>query len=153
MRCLVATIDPAAGSVRAASAGAPFPCLVARQDGKAEVRSLLARGPLLGDQPQAAFPVVTQPLGVADALVLFTPGLILAESAQRQAYGERRLVKALRRAAASGHASLVDELVEDLDRFIAGQTPRDEILLVLAQAGAEGAATASPATTSPKAAH
>ena len=134
MRCLVATIDPAAGAVRVASAGAPFPYVVASEGGQAQVRSVVARGPLIGDQPQATFPVVTQPLRAGDALVLFTPGLIQAESPGRQAYGERRLLKVLRKAGVSPQASLVDDVVEDLDRFVAGGTAREEVLLVVARA-------------------
>ncbi|MBI5478684.1 MAG: SpoIIE family protein phosphatase [Deltaproteobacteria bacterium] len=152
MRCLAATIDPAAGAVRVASAGAPFPCLVSGQPGNTRIRSVLARGPLLGDQPQASFPVVTEKLDADDALVMFAPGLILAESAGRRPYGERRLLNALRQAAASTPASLVDTLAADLDRFVAGHTSRDEILLVVARAeGPGGAGTARAGEPSPSA--
>jgi serine phosphatase RsbU (regulator of sigma subunit) len=136
MRCLVATIDLAAGVLRVASAGAPFPYVVGRDGGQAQVRAVLARGPLVGDLPQAAFPVVTQPLGADDALVLFTPGLIQAESPARDPYGDRRLLKVLRKTAAIGPSSLIDEVVDDLDRFLAGSTPREEVLLVVARPAA-----------------
>lgn len=133
MRCLAATIDRTAGVVRVAGAGAPFPCVVSRVDGQPQVRSLVARGTLVGDLPQTTFPVVSEPFRADSALVLFTPGLIQAESPARQAYGDRRLLRVLRQAAAGGKASLVDELVEDFDRFVAGSALRDEVLLVVAR--------------------
>jgi serine phosphatase RsbU (regulator of sigma subunit) len=142
MRCLAATIDPAAGQVRVASAGAPFPCLVSRRAGATRIRSIVARGPLLGDTPQATFPVVAESLHPGEALVMFAPGLVLAESAARQPYGERRVLKALRKAESCEPTWLVGSLAADLDAFIGGNTPRDEILLVVARAGAPAAPAA-----------
>jgi len=139
MRCLVAILHPAACSVRVASAGAPFPYVVSRHDGKAQIGSVLARGPLLGDQPQVRFPTVMQPLHADDALVMFTPGLLLAESDSRQAYAERRLLKALRKATGHAPAGLVGELTADLDQFVGGRAARDELLLVVARAEERGA--------------
>jgi serine phosphatase RsbU (regulator of sigma subunit) len=134
MRCLALSFDPRSREVQVANAGAPFPYVVARRDGGAQVGCIVSRGPLLGDLPGATFPVTTQTLRPEDTLVLTTPGLVLAEDAAHVPYGDRRLQKTLRRAAAHEPGWLLEEIVADLDRHTAGRPPREEALLVLARA-------------------
>jgi len=113
-------------------AGAPFPYVVSSAGGKPEVRSLIARGPLIGTSRRRPSPrrrCRSAPTRRSSS----SPGLIQAESPARQAYGERRLLRVLRKSAASGKASLVDDLVEDLDKFVARGAVRDEVLLVVAR--------------------
>ncbi|HEY3353047.1 MAG TPA: GAF domain-containing SpoIIE family protein phosphatase [Polyangia bacterium] len=134
MRCLAVLFDPATRAVQVASGGAPFPYIVARRDGAVQLGCIVARGPVLGDLPAASFTVTTQTLRPEDTLVLATPGLVLADDARRVGYGDRRLQKALRRAAAHEPGWLLEEIVSDLDRHTAGRPPREEALLVLARA-------------------
>jgi serine phosphatase RsbU (regulator of sigma subunit) len=133
MRCVALLLDPASREVEVASAGGPFPYVVARRDGGVQLGCVVARGPALGDTANATFTVTRRTLRPEETLVVTSPGLVLAESPDGESYGDRRLQKALRRAAAIEPGWLLEEIIADIDRHAAGRPPREEALLVLAR--------------------
>jgi serine phosphatase RsbU (regulator of sigma subunit) len=136
MRCLAVLFDGATREVQVASAGAPFPYVVTRREGNVQLGCVVARGPMLGDSPTASYPVAGQTVQPEDSLVLFSPGLVLAENDDRSPYGDRRLQHALRRAAEQRPGWLLEEIIADVDQFTGGRPPREEALLVLARVAA-----------------
>ena len=71
-------------------------------------------------------------LSPSDALLLYTDGAHEAMNAAKERYGLERLVETLSAARAAGQP-LVATLCSDLDRFVAGAEPHDDITLVALQ--------------------
>ena len=125
-------LDPAAGIVRAAGAGHPFP-LLRRADGT--VVALARPGLPLGLLAGAEYETVEALLGHGDRVLLYTDGLVELEGPKGEAFGVNRLEAFLRDGADLSAAPFADALLERLrawaGRPAAGSFDDDLTLVVV----------------------
>jgi serine phosphatase RsbU (regulator of sigma subunit) len=104
-RCFAALFDPAARRILYANAGQTLPYRI-NFAGAAENRPaqgaagpqlgvLAGSGPLLGDTVDQVYRENRSPLGSTEAFVLYTDGLVQAQSREGEPFGERRLQRVL----------------------------------------------------------
>jgi serine phosphatase RsbU (regulator of sigma subunit) len=138
MTCFVAIVDAAKGVVSYANAGHLLPYQVkgtpakpANGHGTSRLGVLPGAGPMLGDSPDARYHQLERPLGPGDTLFLYTDGLVEAVNVYRDAYGERRLQKALLDSAGMEPRAARDFLLSSIATFCAGAPPIDDEALVV----------------------
>ena len=92
----------------------------------------------LGVDPDVEFPQVEVALEPGDVVALFTDGLTEAQNPAGDFYQPRRLADTLRRAPGdvTGAAQAV---LDDLDHFVAGGQPGDDLTLICLGRDADGA--------------
>jgi len=107
------------------------PPLLLRRDGSVE--SLGSTGVALGIMPNAVFEVVEARFGPGDRLLMYTDGIVEAENAKGEEYGEARL-----REFFLGHArdaGLVEAVISSAVAHAGSVRPRDDMTVL--QAGRE----------------
>jgi serine phosphatase RsbU (regulator of sigma subunit) len=124
-----AVIDRAVGRIRFAAAGHRGGYLVRHGDDGAELLGLIGRGTALGE-PERVIGTGERELLADDVIVLISDGVVESRSAIGQAWGERRLQRALRELAPRAGDSLGDALL-DAARAHAGESVHDDDLLVV----------------------
>jgi serine phosphatase RsbU (regulator of sigma subunit) len=120
-------IDPRTGIVAVAGAGHPAPRMIAA-DGS--VTSLDAHGLVLGVELGQSYEEVHGTLGIGDAVVLYTDGVIEARRAG-ELYGPERLDAALRERAALPPAELAQAVLDDCRAFARGELADDCAVVVV----------------------
>jgi phosphoserine phosphatase RsbU/P len=89
----------------------------------------------LGIMPEAAYQSANVAIAPGDWLVIFTDGVVEAENARQEQYGETRLLNAISAAAATTPAEMLKRLMAELDLFV-GDTPQhDDVTCMLLKAG------------------
>ncbi|WP_433046934.1 PP2C family protein-serine/threonine phosphatase [Dactylosporangium sp. CS-033363] len=126
--------------LRIVNAGHPPPVLV-RASG--EVEELGVHGPLLGVIPDAELEPVLVEAGDADAVLLYTDGLVEARR-DRELFGAERVRDALAGAGAADAAELVARVHAAVDAFRSGGSDDDLALLALRLRGGELCRVALP---------
>lgn len=124
-------IDRAHGKLTFANAGHNPPLLV-RGGQHGNVERLTTGGMVLGVMPEASYSQHEVPVAPGDRLILYTDGIIEAENAAGQDYGEARLAQVA--AASSGKApqDMLDAIFADVSQFAAGLFTDDATLIVAA---------------------
>jgi serine phosphatase RsbU (regulator of sigma subunit) len=124
--------DAAGGELRFASAGHPSPFRVRRHIGAVErLRSYDPRhGPALGLFEKADYPTCRCPLTEGDLLLLFTDGLYEVTNPRQEEYGQDRLQEAVTKDFCLPTERLLDELLEDVQRFSRSREFDDDVCLV-----------------------
>jgi serine phosphatase RsbU (regulator of sigma subunit) len=124
--------DVATGELRFASAGHPSPFRVRRQAGAIQsLRECDPRhGPALGLFEKAGYPTCRCPLTQGDLLLLFTDGLYEVDNTRQEEYGQERLQAAVRKYFRLPTEKLLDELLEDVQRFSRARDFDDDVCLV-----------------------
>lgn len=122
-------IDRARGTLTFANAGHNPPLLV-RPGGA--VDRLASGGMVLGVMPDAAYDERERPIGPGDRLVLYTDGIVEAENAAGDDYGESRLSHAAVANRAQPPQAMLETLFDDVSAFAAGQFADDATLIVAA---------------------
>ncbi len=125
---LYLTIDLKRGEVACASGGHPPPRLLGA-DGS--VRSLAARGLVLGIEPDRAYEELRRPFEPGAAVVLYTDGLVEARR-DAEFYGEARLDSVLAESHGLGAEQLAETVAEDCRRWVGGDL-RDDCAIVVVQ--------------------
>jgi sigma-B regulation protein RsbU (phosphoserine phosphatase) len=123
-----ALFDFQAGRVQLANSGMPYPLHLQAQTGRC--RPLEVAGLPLGAFDDATYEDLTVELRAGDVLVFLSDGVSEAWNGEEE-YGGTRLQQAVERHAALSAAQLGDELVADVDRFLAGRPLRDDLTLVV----------------------
>lgn len=122
-------LDPNLGSVEIASAGHPFPIL---RD-KDTLRPLAMEPHLvLGVDRTAEYATETFPLRASSTILLYTDGVIDAESRKGDRFGTDRLRQAIRQDASDAQ-QLVRSIVKSIDQFRSGQPLSDDLTMVAIQ--------------------
>jgi serine phosphatase RsbU (regulator of sigma subunit) len=129
MTALVIAID-GSGAARVASAGHCFPLLIRG----AEIAPIAARGDVLG-LAGGRWEVATATLSPGEKLVGYTDGVVEAGAPVVAAFGERRLRAAVAGAASSGPGAICAGLFAEVDRFLGGQEPADDVTAVAVEVG------------------
>jgi serine phosphatase RsbU (regulator of sigma subunit) len=120
-------IDPHTGDVAVAGAGHPAPRLV-RAGG--EVTPLEAHGLVLGVELGQSYEDAHGSLGVGDAVVLYTDGVIEARR-EGELYGYERLDRALAERAALAPSELAQAVLDDCRAFARGELADDCAVVVV----------------------
>jgi len=135
-----AIVDRAAGRITFAAAGHRGGYLVRRKGEDAELVALIGRGTALGER-ERVIGTGQRELAPDDVIVLISDGVIEARSPAGQAWGERRLQRALRDLAPRAGDELGEALL-DAARGHAGEATHDDDLLVVVVAPAHAHAHA-----------
>lgn len=123
--CLV--VDRARGTLTFANAGHNPPLLI-RRDGT--VQRLISDGMVLGVAFDAQYDQREVEIGPGDRLVLYTDGIVEAENAAGDDYGETRLSREAAAHRALAPQELLDALFSGVSSFAAGQFADDATLIV-----------------------
>lgn len=124
----LAEYDPAVRTLTYVNAGHNPPVL-RRQSGSLE--RLEAGGIPLGILENAPYAAGSTVLLSGDWLVVFTDGVVEAEDAKGEEYGEQRLLFVLHTGAALNPPQLLQNITIDLDRFVAGAPQHDDVTCML----------------------
>ncbi len=126
---LVMSIDLERNVARLANAAHTLPLL--GRDGRwTPIDDTNARSTPLGITPEADAGEIEIQLQAGDRILLYTDGLIEAAVGETEIlYGEDRLRDALSRAG-EGARSVIETVLEDVDRFVGGTPQRDDQTLV-----------------------
>jgi signal transduction histidine kinase/serine phosphatase RsbU (regulator of sigma subunit) len=119
------------------NAGHTFPWIVNSQTGS--VRPLtqpgMALGAPLGVERQISYKAHTASLSAGDVLLLFSDGLVEAESKAGQPYGTRRLRRTLEQHRGLPAEKLVDTLLHSVMEYCERPAPEDDITAVVVRLG------------------
>ena len=127
----LAEYDPARRTMHYINAGHNNPIL-RRADGRIE--RLDVGGLPFGIMPEATYDSATVTLAPGDWLIIFTDGLVEAENARQEEYGEVRVLSVLESGQALSPADLLKRLMAELDIFV-GTTPQhDDVTCMLLKA-------------------
>ena len=124
-------LDLATGDLSWCSAGHDGPYLV-RAGGSQVTQLATAGGPPLCMLDGFDFPVERIKLSAGDTLCLITDGVTEALNAGNELYGAERLTATLGSAASeSSSRKIVDRLRRDVDRFVSGIEPADDLTILV----------------------
>src|SRR6202167_4220682 len=127
----LAEYDPVRRTLDYINAGHNQPILRRSNGG---IERLDVGGLPLGIQPEAKYESASIALAPADWLLIFTDGLVEAENAHQEEYGESRVLSTIATGAALAPSEMLKRLMTELDLFV-GQTPQhDDVTLMLLKA-------------------
>ena len=127
----LAEYDPVRRTLDYVNAGHNQPIL-RRSNGSIE--RLDVGGLPLGIQPEAKYASASVTLAPSDWLLIFTDGLVEAENAPQEEYGESRVLSTIAASATLTPSEMLKRLMTELDLFV-GQTPQhDDVTLMLLKA-------------------
>ncbi|HEX6324472.1 MAG TPA: SpoIIE family protein phosphatase [Vicinamibacterales bacterium] len=122
-------IDRARGLLTFANAGHNPPLLVR---GGGEPARLRSGGMVLGVMADAAYDQLEVAVAPGDRLILYTDGIIEAENADGEDYGEHRLCRVAAAHSADTPQQLLDAIFADVSSFASGRFTDDATLIVAA---------------------
>jgi serine phosphatase RsbU (regulator of sigma subunit) len=122
-----AELDPATGDVVYVNAGHNVPIL-RKKSGLVE--RLEAGGIPIGIFGDSTYEMGTSRLENGDWLVIFTDGIVEAENAKQEEYGEPQLIRLVDRESGCAPAELLRRMLEELDQFV-GNTPQHDDMTCL----------------------
>jgi len=123
----LAELDVATGDVVYVNAGHNVPIL-RKKSGLVE--RLETGGVPIGIFAEAPYQMGTARMENGDWLVIFTDGIVEAENAREEEYGEPELIRLVDRESGSQPEALLRALLADLDRFV-GNTPQHDDMTCL----------------------
>jgi sigma-B regulation protein RsbU (phosphoserine phosphatase) len=89
----------------------------------------------LGIQPEAKYESASVTLNPGDWLIIFTDGLVEAENARQEEYGETRLLAAIAANAASRPTEMLTRMMAEVDLFVGATPQHDDVTCLLVKAG------------------
>src|ERR1700690_1956836 len=116
----LAEYDPVGPPLQNINAGHNNPVL-RRANG--QIERLDVGGLPYGIMPEAKYESATVTLAPGDWLIIFTDGLVEAENARQEEYGETRLLGAIAASAATTPTEMLKRLMAEVDLFV-GSTPQ-----------------------------
>jgi sigma-B regulation protein RsbU (phosphoserine phosphatase) len=88
----------------------------------------------IGIQSEAKYESASVALAPGDWLIVFTDGLVEAENARGEEYGEARLLNAIQSGAAATPDDLLKRLMAELDLFVGNTPQHDDVTCMLLKA-------------------
>ncbi len=117
-------------TMRLANAGMPLPILVRGR----HVHAIRAEGVPLGLLDHAEHEETSLVLQKGDLLAMFSDGLLEANDARRQEFGNHRLENILRERAHSNVNEIIDRVFREVGKFEQGRAPLDDQTLLVIKA-------------------
>jgi phosphoserine phosphatase RsbU/P len=127
----LAEYDPLQRTVHYINAGHNNP-IVRRASG--QIERLEVGGLPFGIMPDAKYESATVTLAPGDWLILFTDGLVEAQNARQDEYGEARLLAAIEAWKAATPAEMLQRLMVELDQFVGNTPQHDDVTCMLLKA-------------------
>jgi phosphoserine phosphatase RsbU/P len=127
-----AELDPVTGDLVYVNAGHNVPIL-RKKSGLVE--RLEAGGIPIGIFAASAYELGTTRLEDGDWLVIFTDGIVEAENAKTDEYGEAALIRLIDRESGTSPAELLRRLLVDLDQFVGNTPQHDDMTCLLLKRG------------------
>jgi phosphoserine phosphatase RsbU/P len=133
----LAAYDPQTRVLTYCNAGHNAPLLVSCQDddhqgaGRRAIAWLRPTAPAVGLVDGIIFQVARVRVHPGDALLLYTDGVTEAIDSQGQDYGTTRLAELLTRSAEAPAREILNEVRQELERFVDGQPLKDDTTLVV----------------------
>lgn len=125
---VLAVLDPTAHQVTLVNGGHPTP-LLRRRGGQPESDMAVETQLPLGIQAAVTYPQTTIALRPGDCMLLYTDGVPEAANAEGALYGLNRL-QALLSQPLRGPTAIGRRICDDVQQFVAGQPPSDDICVV-----------------------
>ena len=122
-----AELDAATGEIVYVNAGHNVPFLRKKSG---VVERLEAGGVPIGIFAETSYERGTTRLEAGDWLVIFTDGIVEAENAKTEEYGETELIRLVDREAGATPAEMLRQMLAELDRFV-GNTPQHDDMTCL----------------------
>lgn len=123
--------DPATRTLEYINAGHNNPIL---RRASGQIDRLDVGGLPFGIQPEVQYQAGYVTLGPGDWLVIFTDGLVEAENAAQQEYGEARVLSAIDAGKASEPGDMLKRLMTELDVFVGNTPQHDDVTCLLVKA-------------------
>jgi len=154
MSCFITVFDIEKGTAEFANAGHPIPYVARKKDGRWKLGSLIARGPLLGEELISTIRVRRTEVGPDDIVLWYTDGLNECFGPDGKPWGEIALRRAFMEALeavdrdkpADVPSAVRDYLIAAVKEFAGGTEQRDDITIVVGTG--LGRATSSAASDS-----
>jgi sigma-B regulation protein RsbU (phosphoserine phosphatase) len=127
----LAEYDPIGRTLHYINAGHNNPIL-RRASGRIE--RLDVGGLPYGIQPEVKYESATITIAPGDWLIIFTDGLVEAENARQDEYGEARLLAAIEAGKATEPAEMLKRLMAELDLFVGNTPQHDDVTCLLLKA-------------------
>ena len=128
-------LEPNSSEITFARAGHTLPLLWSKETGT--VRELKSGGLAVGIDKGEVFERVTKDVTFTmqpgDCLLLYTDGVNEALDAKGLEFGEKRIYKTLATKAKDGPTAVIDQIVQDVDKFLGGRRSHDDITLIAIQ--------------------
>jgi sigma-B regulation protein RsbU (phosphoserine phosphatase) len=121
-------LDLVSGQFEYCNAGHNLPCVVEADGSTSELPAI--GGMVLGVRRDLQFDSATRELNPGDAIVMYTDGVTEAMDANRQLFGEDRLMALLRERAAEPLGDIVTGLYNTIGAFAAGTRQHDDITVL-----------------------
>jgi sigma-B regulation protein RsbU (phosphoserine phosphatase) len=127
----LAEYDPVRRTIDYINAGHNNPIL---RRASGQIERLDVGGLPIGIQPDVKYDSATVTLAPNDWLIIFTDGLVEAENAGQEEYGERRLLSAIEAGKAVEPRELLKRLMSELDLFVGNTPQHDDVTCMLLKA-------------------
>ncbi len=124
----LAEYDPVRRSVDYINAGHNNPIL---RRASGQIERLDVGGLPFGIQPEAKYESATVTLAPGDWLIIFTDGLVEAENALQDEYGEARLLAAIEAGKSVEPAEMLKRLMAEVDLFVGNTPQHDDVTCLL----------------------
>ena len=124
----LAEYDPVRRTVDYINAGHNNPIL---RRASGQIERLDVGGLPFGIQPEAKYESATVTLAPGDWLIIFTDGLVEAENAQQEEYGEARLLTAIEAGKSVEPAEMLKRLMAEVDLFVGNTPQHDDVTCLL----------------------
>ncbi len=131
----LAEYDPVRGTFDYINAGHNTPIL-RRPNG--QIERLDVGGLPFGILPEARYETASVTLSPGDWMVVFTDGLVEAENARQEEYGEARVLTVLEAGKSGTPTDLLQRLMADLDLFVGSTPQHDDVTCMLLKAESRG---------------
>src|SRR6201988_4601602 len=127
----LAEYDPVRRAVDYINAGHNNPIL---RRASGQIERLDVGGLPFGIQPEVKYQAATVTLAPGDWLIIFTDGLVEAENARQEEYGEPRLLTAIEAAKTVEPGEMLKRLMAELDLFVGNTPQHDDVTCLLLKA-------------------
>jgi phosphoserine phosphatase RsbU/P len=127
----LAEYDPVHRTLNYINAGHNNPIL---RRGSGQIERLDVGGLPFGIQPEVKYQSATVTLAPGEWLIIFTDGLVEAENAHQEEYGEPRLLSAIEAGKTFAPAELLKHLMAELDLFVGNTPQHDDVTCMLLKA-------------------
>jgi serine phosphatase RsbU (regulator of sigma subunit) len=127
----LAEYDPVRRTVDYINAGHNNPIL---RRASGQIERLDVGGLPFGIQPEVKYECATTTLAPGDWLIIFTDGLVEAENARQEEYGEPRLLTAIEATRTVEPSEMLKRLMAELDLFVGNTPQHDDVTCMLLKA-------------------